>query len=191
MKYTGLLATALVLLCLTCACETQDQGQDQGQDTTKEYGTTATQTGAQYQSSWMTGISKAAACQNKAIADWIALCSTPERDEIGHYVLHSKVDNGNGTTTHHLLLYRSATEKDAKDFTVDFAMNGDMLTVTPTYTSADTSAYGYDLIYLTLCTEGSPELSVELLVDGDYPGQIQSTTASVITPDTFGTQADE
>ncbi len=189
MKYTGLLAAALAVLCLTCACERQDPGQSQ--DSTKEYDTVATQTGAQYESSWVTGISKAAACQNKAVADWITLCAAPERNDIGHYVLHNKADNGNGTTTHHLLLYRSATEKDAKSFTVDFTMNGDTLTVTPTYTSADTSAYGYDLIYVTFITQGAPALSVELLVDGDYPGAIQSTTAEIITPDTFGTQADE
>ena len=74
---------------------------------------------------------------------------------------------------------------------MDFALNGDVLTVTPTYTSADTAAYGYDLIYVTFVTEGSPSLSIEMLVDGDYPGLIQSTTANAISPDTFGTQADE
>lgn len=189
MKYIAPIAVTLVLGCLLCACETQSPNQDQ--QTTAEYSTVATQSGEQYDSSWTTGISKAAACENEAVADWIARCAAPERDGIGHYVLHSKADNGDGTTTHHLLLYRSATEKDTKDFKVDFAMNGETLTVTPTYTCADTSVYGYDLIYVTFRTQGCPELSVEMLVDGDYPGLIQSTTASVITPDTFGTQADE
>ncbi len=189
MKYTGLLAAALALILALCACETQDP--NASQESTKEYGSTVTQTGTQYQSSWVTGISKADACTNQAVADWIALCSQPERDDIGHYVLHNKAQNADGTTTHHLLLYRSATEKDAKNFTVDFAMSGEVLTVTPTYTSSDASAYGYDLIYLTLTTQDDPEISVELLVDGDYPGAIQSTTSSAITPDTFGAQADE
>ena len=189
MKYTGLLAAALALFCTLCACETQDPNTPQ--ETTQEYSSTATQTGSQYDSSWVTGISKADACTNQAVADWITLCSQPERDDIGHYVLHNKVENSDGTTTHHLLLYRSATEKDAKDFTVDFAMNGEMLTVTPTYTSSDTSVYGYDLIYLTMTTQGNPEISVEMPVDGDYPGAIQTTTASAITPDTFGAQANE
>lgn len=189
MKYTAPIVGALALCCLLCACETQDPNQIT--DTTAEYSTVATQTGEQYDSSWVLGISKAAACQNKAVADWIDRCAAPERDDIGHYVLHQKVDNGNGTVTHHLLLYRSATQKDAGSFTVDFAVNGETLTVTPTYTSAETAAYGYDLIYLTFCTEGDPELSVEMLVDGDYPGLIQSTTKDAITPDTFGTQADE
>ncbi len=189
MKYTGLIATALAVLCLSCACRAQEPNQEQ--HTTKEYSTVDTQTGTQYESSWMTGISKSTACKNKAVADWLELCSRPERDDIGHYVLHNQADNGDGTTTHHLLLYRSATEKDAKSFTVDFAMNGDALTVTPTYTSSDVSAYGYDLIYLTLCTDGNPELNVEFLIDGDYPGAIQSTTTDAISPDTFGMQADE
>lgn len=189
MKYISPLAATLVLLCLLCSCNTQDPTQQE--QPTKDYGTTNSQVGTQYDSSWVTDISKTAACQNPAIADWIARCAQPERDDIGHYVLHNKVDNGDGTTTHHLLLYRSATQKDIKAFSVDFALNGDTLTVTPTYTSSDALTYGYDLIYLTLRTEGCPDLSVELLVDGDYPGQIQTTTADVITPDTFGTQADE
>lgn len=190
MKYTRLLAAALIMLCISSACTAQDTNQPE-KDGTAEYGTTATETGTQYQSSWIRGISKAAASQNTAVADWLALCSAPERDDIGHYVLHGKTDNSDGTTTHHLLLYRSATEKDCKTFTVTFAEGTDTLTVTPVYTSADTSAYGYDLIYLTLCASSTLALSVEPLVDGDYPGAIQSTTAASITPDTFGTQADE
>jgi hypothetical protein len=189
MKHTGLIAAALALLCLLCACRAQNPSNEQ--HSTKEYDTVATQNGTQYQSSWVIGISKAAACENQAIADWIALCAAPERDDIGHYVLHNKADNGDGTTTHHLLLYRSAAEKDIAQFTVEFAANGNSLTVTPTYTSAESATYGYDLIYVTFMTEGDPALSVEMLVDGDYPGLIQSTTASSITPDTFGTQADE
>lgn len=189
MKYIAPIAGALVLCCLLYAC--QAQSSEQNQDTTIEYESAVTQQGKQFHSSWTTGISKSAACENAAVADWIALCAAPERDDIGHYALHHKSDSGNGTTTHHLLLYRSATEKDAKSFTVDFALNGDVLTVTPTYTSADTAAYGYDLIYVTFVTEGSPSLSIEMLVDGDYPGLIQSTTANAISPDTFGTQADE
>ena len=183
MKYTGLLAGALTLICLLSACHTQTGPQ--------EYETTATQTGTQYQSSWITGISKDAASQNTAIADWLERCARPERDDIGHYVLHNAVDNGDGTLTHHLLLYRSATEHDAKAFTVDFAQSDDALTVTPTYTSSDKSVYGYDLIYLTLRADASLDLSVEILVDGDYPGAIQTTTQSAITPDTFGAQTNE
>ncbi|MBQ5362750.1 MAG: hypothetical protein IIU63_05315 [Clostridia bacterium] len=189
MKYTAPFAGALVLCCLLCACHVQ--APEQNPESTMEYESVATQQGTQFDSSWMIGISKSAACQNAAVADWIARCAAPERDDIGHYALHHKTDNGNGSTTHHLLLYRSATEHDAKAFTVEFSLSGDTLTVTPTYTSADTSAYGYDLIYVTFMTEGDPALSVEMLVDGDYPGLIQSTTASSITPDTFGTQADE
>lgn len=189
MKYTGLISFALVLCCLLCACETKDP--NQGQDNTIEYNTAVTHVGEQYESSWVTGISKADACKNAAVAEWLERCAAPERDGIGHYALHSKAPNANGSTTHHLLLYRSATEKDAKAFTVSFAMDGEILTVTPTYTSADSSAYGYDVIYVTFCTEGNPEISVEMLVDGDYPGLIQSTTSSAITPDTFGEQADE
>ena len=180
MRYTGLLVAVLAVLCLTCACENQDSN--------KEYNTVATQTGAQYHSSWMTGIAKADACQNAAIADWLELCAAPERDDIGHYILHNKVHNQDNTFTHHLLLYRSATAKDAAHFTVDFSLNGDTLTVTPTYTSADTSVYGYDLIYVSFVTEKDLEISVELLVDGDYPGAIQSTTPYSITPDTFEKQ---
>ena len=95
MRYTGLLAAVLAVLCLTCACENQDSN--------KEYNTVATQTGAQYHSSWMTGIAKADACQNAAIADWLELCAAPERDDIGHYVLHNKVHKQDNTFTHHLL----------------------------------------------------------------------------------------
>lgn len=183
MKYIGRLALALACICLLAACNPQEQQ--------KEYDTTATETGAQYQSSWVTGISKASAMQNAAVADWLALCATAERDGIGHYVLHNAKDNGDGTKTHHILLYRSATEKDCKNFTVDFAQNGDALTVIPTYTSSDKSQYGYDLIYLTLRADAALEITVDMLVDGDYPGAIQSTTSATITPDTFGTQTDE
>ena len=189
MKYTAPIAAALIFGCLLCACQAQDPGQEQ--NSTMEYESVATQKGELYQSSWTTGISKAAASENTAVADWLERCAAPERDDIGHYALHNKADNGDGTTTHHLLLYRSAAEKDAKAFTVDFSVNGQTLTVTPTYTSGNTSAYGYDLIYVTFMTEGDLALSVEMLVDGDYPGLIQSTTASPITPDTFGTQNDE
>ena len=183
MKYIGWIAAALACICLLSACHAQTQQ--------KEYDTTATETGTQYQSSWVTGISKASAMQNQAVADWLALCATADRDDIGHYVLHNAKENGDGTKTHHILLYRSATEADYKEFTVTFAENGDSLTVTPTYTSSDKSQYGYDLIYLTLCADATLEITVDLLVDGDYPGAIQSTTTAIITPDTFGTQADE
>lgn len=190
MKHIGLLTAAAALLCVLSACNTtKDPGQSE--QPSMDYETVDMQTGADYHSSMLTGISKDAACKNAAVADWIALCAQPERDDIGHYVLHNKQDNGDGTFTHHLLLYRSATEKDLRHFTVTFTMQENTLTVTPTYTSADTSLYGYDLIYVTLRTEGDPELSVELLVDGDYPGQIQSTTQSAITPDTFGINAHE
>ena len=183
MKYIGWIATALACICLLGACNDQT---DQ-----KEYDTTATETGAQYQSSWVTGISKASAMQNAAVADWLALCATAERDGIGHYVLHNAQDNGDGTKTHHILLYRSATEKDCKSFTVDFAAKDDTLTVTPTYTSSDKSQYGYDLIYLNLRADAALEITVDMLVDGDYPGAIQSTTSATITPDTFGAKTDE
>lgn len=186
MKYIGYIkvfTAALVLLFLACACTTQEQP--------PEYGTTNTQVGTQYQSSWITGISKASATANAAVADWVELCSSSERDGIGHYVLRNSVDNGDGTTTHHLLIYRSATEYDAASFTVDFAAEGETLTVTPTYTSSDKSQYGYDLIYLTLRAESDMRIAVELLVDGDYPGQIVTTTKDTITPDTFGAQSNE
>ena len=183
MKYIGMIAIALACTCLLCACHTQTPPQ--------EYDTTATQIGTQYSSSWVTGISKASVMQNAAVADWIALCATAERDDIGHYILHNAVENGDGTKTYHILLYRSTTTADYKSFTVDFAQNGDTLTVTPTYTSANQSQYGYDLIYLTLRADASLEITVEMLVDGDYPGAIQSTTNATITPDTFGTQTDE
>lgn len=183
MKYIGYIKTvtaALLLLGILCACNAQSQ------ETHKEYDTTSTQTGTQYQSSWITGISKSSASANPAVADWISLCSASERDDIGHYVLRNSIDNQDGTTTHHLLLYRSETEYDAASFTVDFAADGNILTVTPTYTSSQASQYGYDLIYLTLCTASDVRISVELLVDGDYPGQITTTTNDTITPGTFG-----
>ena len=183
MKYIGWVATALACICLFGACNTQTNQ--------KEYDTTATETGAQYQSSWVTGISKASAMHNQAVAEWLELCASAERDDIGHYVLHNAVDNGDGTKTHHLLLYRSATEKDCKNFTVDFAAKDDTLTVTPTYTSSDKSQYGYDLIYLSLCADATLDITVEMLIDGDYPGAIQSTTSATITPDTFGAKTDE
>ena len=182
MKYIGyvkILTVALLLLAMLCACKPQTQNPP------KEYETTATQTGTQYQSSWITGISKASASGNAAVADWITLCASAERDDIGHYVLRNSVENADGTTTHHLLLYRSAAAYDAASFTVDFAADGDLLTVTPTYTSSQSAQYGYDLIYLTLCTASEVRIAVELLVDGDYPGQIVTTTQDAITPDTF------
>lgn len=178
MKYIGWIAVALACTCLLCACHTQTQP--------KEYDTTATETGTQYRSSWVTGISKSSAAANQAVANWLELCAGAERDDIGHYVLHNAHDNGDGTKTHHILLYRSATEADYKEFTVTFAENGDTLTVTPTYTSSDKSQYGYDLIYLTLCADAALEVTVEMLVDSDYPGAIQTTTDKTITPDTFG-----
>lgn len=183
MKYIGWIATALACICLLGACNDQT---DQ-----KEYDTTATELGTQYESHWVTGITKASASQNEAVADWLALCATAERDGIGHYVLHNAKDNGDGTKTHHILLYRSATDTDYKHFTVDFAQNGDALTVIPTYTSSEKSQYGYDLIYLTLRADAALEITVDMLVDGDYPGAIQSTTSAAITPDTFGTKTDE
>ena len=178
MRYIRSLAAAAALLCMLCACKPQTPPLD--------YGQTNTQTGTQYQSSWVTGISKASASHNAAVADWLELCSGSERDDIGHYVLRNTKDNGDGTSTHHLLLYRSATEFDAASFTVDFAKDGDLLTVIPTYTSSDESRYGYDLIYLTLTADSSLRVNVELLVDSDYPGHINTTTADAITPDTFG-----
>ena len=177
MKYMGWIAIALASICLLCACNTQTQQ--------TEYDTTLAQTGEQYQSSWVTGINKTEASANAAVADWLALCATSERDDIGHYVLRNSTENGDGTTTHHLLLYRSATEQDAASFTVSFAQNGDTLIVTPTYTSSQKAQYGYDLIYLTLCTESNVRIAVELLVDGDYPGQIVTTTADAIAPNTW------
>lgn len=183
MKYIRSLAAAAALLFLLCACKPQTP--------TIDYGQTNTQTGTQYQSSWTTGISKEAASQNKAVADWLALCAKDERNDIGHYVLHNKAENADGTTTHHLLIYRSATEYDAKSFTVSFAEADGLLTVTPTYTSSEQSEYGYDLIYLCLTANSDVRVLVELLVDGDYPGHINTTTADAITPDTFGVQGHE
>ncbi len=183
MKYIRLLAAAAALLFLLCACKPQTPPLD--------YGQTNTQTGTQYSSSWTTGISKEAAIANKAVANWLTLCSKGERDDIGHYVLHNKQENADGTTTHHLLLYRSATEYDAQSFTVSFAEADGLLTVTPTYVSSEQSVYGYDLIYLCLSTDSEVQVLVELLVDGDYPGHINTTTADTITPDTFGVQGHE
>ena len=183
MKYIRLLAILTALLCLLCACNT-DKGES-------EYGQTNTQTGTQYESSWTTGISKEAASQNCAVADWLTLCADGERDGIGHYVLRNTVENGDGTSTHHLLLYRSATACDAKSFTVSFTEDDGLLTVTPAYTSSDKSQYGYDLVYLCLTADSDLRLLVELLVDGDYPGQINTTTTDRITPDTFGAQSHE
>ncbi len=178
-----LMAALLCALCLLCACKPDD--------TPPEPGQTNTQVGTQYGSSWVTGIAKSAASENKAVADWLALCSTDERDGIGHYVLRNTVENADGTATHHLLLYRSATAYDAASFTVTFTEDGGLLTVTPTYTSSDASKYGYDLVYLCFTADSDANLIVEMLVDGDYPGLITTTTADPITPDTFGAQSNE
>ena len=178
MRYTRMLAVTAALLCLLCACKPNTPPLD--------YGQTDTQTGTQYQSSWVTGISKDSAAGNAVVADWLKLCSDDERDDIGHYVLHNQVDNADGTSTHHFLLYRSATEYDAKSFTVDFALDGELLTVTPTYTSSEQSQYGYDLIYLTLTADSGLRVLVELMVDGDYPGHINTNVSDSISPDTFG-----
>lgn len=183
MKYMKILTAVLALLCLLCACNAQKPPIDHTQP--------ITQTGTAYQSSWTVGISKASAEQNHAVAEWIALCASTERDGIGHYVLHNVTDNGDDTSTHHFLLYRSATEFDAASFTVEFAADEDFLTVTPTYTSSTESAYGYDLIYLTLTAKSELRVLVEMLVDGDYPGQIVTKTQEAITPDTFGAQGNE
>lgn len=185
MRYIRPLTLALALacsLCLLCACQNSNP---------PEPGQTNTQVGTQYASSWVTGISKSAASENKTVADWLALCSTDERDGIGHYALRNTVENADGTSTHHLLLYRSATAYDATSFTVSFAEDGGLLTVTPTYTSSDASQYGYDLVYLCLTADNDLDLLVEMLVDGDYPGMIMTTTAEAITPDTFGAQSHE
>ena len=178
MKYIGFFAITLALLGLFCACTPQTPPPD--------YSTPTVQTGKDYESSWTTGLSKDEASQNPAVASWLAQCSAPERDGIGHYVLRNTKDNGDGTSTHHLLIYRSATEKDAQSFDVSFAVDGNLLTVTPTYTSAKSSEYGYDLIYLTLRTDSDVKILVELLVDNDYPGQIITKVDDAISPDTFG-----
>lgn len=183
MKYIRILAAALVLLCTLCACTTPDQP--------PEPQNPQTQTGSQYQSSWITGLSKSAVSNNPAVADWLLACAGSERDDIAHYVLQCKVPNADGTTTYHLLLYRSAPEFDAASFTVNFALDGNLLTVTPSYTSSDKSEYGYDLVYLTLVARTDLRVSVELLVDGDYPGQIVTTVQQPFTPDSFGVQNDE
>ena len=184
MKYIRLIATLLAALCLLCACNTNSP--ESGTDRQP-----VTQSGGQYQSSFITGISKESACKNPDVAAWIELCAAEERNDIGHYVLRNTVDNGDGTSTHHLLLYRSSTEQDAKSFEVSFAEDGELLTVTCTYTSSDKSQYGYDLVYLTLQAESDLRVLPELVVDGDYPGQIVTATQKAITPDTFGTQNNE
>ena len=181
MKYIRVFAALAAMVCLLCACKPDTPPLEQP----------STQIGTQYGSTWTTGISKEAASKNKAVADWLELCSDSERDDIGHYVLRNTVENGDGTTTHHLLLYRSATEHDAKSFTVSFTEDGELLVVTPTYTSAEQSEYGYDLIYLCLTADSDVRVLVELLVDGDYPGQIITTVKDAITPDTFGVQSNE
>lgn len=183
MRYIRIFAALAVAACLLCACNTQTPPNDDRQE--------QTQTGTEYQSSWITGISKEAALTNSAVADWLTLCADSERDDIGHYVLRNVQNNGDGTSTHHLLLYRSATEYDAASFTVDFSLDGELLVVTPTYTSSEKSQYGYDLIYLTFCTDSDIKATVEMLVDGDYPGHVTTTVDSVITPDTFGNQSHE
>lgn len=182
MKYTKLIAVAAAVLILFCACTSGGDSEEL---------TTALQTGTQYQSTWITGISREQALANTAVADWLALCATDERNDIGHYVLRYVVSNPDGTTTAHLLLYRSATEHDFKSFDVSFAQDAGLLTVTPTYNSSDKSAHGYDLVYLCLTHSSDLSLSVELLVDGDYPGQIVTSTSTPITPDTLGVAVNE
>ncbi len=177
MKYIRIITITFALLCLLCACTQQQPPQPPQQQT---------QTGTQYQSSWVTGISKESASANAAVSEWLTLCADSERDSIGHYVLRRVCNNGDGTSTHHLLIYRSATEADFASFDVSFEKGGDMMVVTPTYTSSDKSLYGYDLIYLTLTTDSNVRVLVELLVDSDYPGQIITTTDKSISPDTFG-----
>ncbi len=178
MRYTKILAALAAALCLLCACNTQKPPAD--------YTETAQQTGTDYQSSWITGISKTDAAQNSAVADWLELCAKEERNDIGHYVLRYVAENADGTATYHLLLYRSATEYDAKSFDVSFSMDQKLLTVTPTYNSSDKNQYGYDLVYLCLTAPADCKLNVEMLVDGDYPGQIITSTSTPITPDTLG-----
>lgn len=182
MKYTKLIAALAAALFLFCACNPAGGSEEL---------TTAQQTGTEYQSSWITGISLEQASANTAVADWLALCATEERNDIGHYVLRYVVNNPDGTTTAHLLLYRSATEQDFKSFDVSFTEESGLLTVTPTYNSSDKSVHGYDLIYLCLTYRADLKLSVELLVDGDYPGQIVTSTSTPITPDTLGVNANE
>ena len=177
MKYIGFFAITLALLGILCACTPQTPPPD--------YSTPTVQTGKDYESSWTTGLSKEAASGNPAVASWLAQCAAPERDSIGHYVLRNTADNGDGTSTHHLLIYRSATEKDAQSFTVSFTADGNLLIVTPTYTSASTSQYGYDLIYLTFRTDSDTDAIIELLVDDGYPGQIITKVSDDISPDTF------
>lgn len=181
MKYIKIPAVICILACLLCACNAKAP--------TLEYTETQQQSKAEYQSTWITGLSTAGASANAAVADWLALCATAERDDIGHYVLRYVVANTDGTSTTHLLLYRSATEYDAKSFDVTFSQDGNVLTVTPTYNSSDKSQYGYDLIYLCLTAQSDLKVNVELLVDGDYPGQIITSTGTPITPDTLGANA--
>lgn len=181
MRYIRLIALALTAMCLLCACNAGDPS-SQNRETQQN-------TGGEYQSSWITGLSKEQASANAAVADWFLLCATEERDDIGHYVLRYVVNNADGTSTYHLLLYRSATEHDAKSFNVEFSLDGTLLTVTPIYNSSDKSNYGYDLVYLCLTASSDLKINVELLVDGDYPGQIVTTTSTPITPDTLGANA--
>ena len=181
MKYIRLIAIMLAAMCLLCACTPGDPSSENRE--------TQQNAGGEYQSSWITGLSKEDASANTAVADWLALCATEERNDIGHYVLRYVVNNADGTSTYHLLLYRSATEHDAKSFDVDFALDGTLLTVTPTYHSSDKSDFGYDLIYLCLTASSDLKINVELLVDGDYPGQIITSTSTPITPDTLGANA--
>lgn len=183
MKYIKIIAILTAALCLLCACN--------GNSPSSDYQETNQQSGTAYDSVWITGLSKSDAVQNSAVADWILLCADSERDDIGHYVLRYVIDNGNGTSTYHLLLYRSATQYDAKSFDVSFALDGNLLTVTPTYNSSDKSEYGYDLTYLCLTAASNLKLNVEMQVDGDYPGQIITSTSTPITPDTFGAGANE
>ncbi len=181
MKYIRLIALTLVAICLLCACNPGTPSSENRE--------IQQNTGSEYQSSWITGLSKEDASANAAVADWLALCATEERDGIGHYVLRYAVNNADGTSTYHLLLYRSATEYDAKSFDVDFSLDGNLLTATPTYNSSDKNNFGYDLIYLCLTAPSDLKLNVELLVDGDYPGQIITSTSTPITPDTLGASA--
>lgn len=178
MKYIKIFAIILALLGLFCACTPKTPPPD--------YSAPSVQAGKDYESSWTTGLFKDAASQNPTVASWLEQCAAPERDSIGHYVLRNTTENGDGTSTHHLLIYRSATEKDAQSFDVNFTIDGNVLTVTPTYTSSDSSQYKYDLIYLTFCTDSDIKILIELLVDNDYPGQIITKVSDAISPDTFG-----
>ena len=181
MKYIKITVALCMIACLLFACNANTP--------TLEYEETQQQSKAEYQSTWITGLSTASVSGNAAVADWLALCASEERNDIGHYVLRYVTNNTDGTATIHLLLYRAATEYDAKSFDVTFSQDAGVLTVTPTYLSSDKNQYGYDLIYLCLTVPGDLKVNVEMLVDGDYPGQIITSTSTPITPDTLGANA--